>query len=172
MAATGIALGTPYLATAGIGWLYYRRIRRYFGRQPWQPRRTLARLLALALAAAGLSYLAAVLPPVRLGMGVGMLAGAALGAVALQHTDIEWRDGTRYYTPNPWIGAGLSVLLIGRLAWRWASAAFSGGSAQSLHDASPLTLAIAAALVVYSLLHSGGLLLRMRALPQAPTPMS
>ncbi|WP_230812851.1 MULTISPECIES: hypothetical protein [Xanthomonas translucens group] len=24
MAATGIALLTPYLATAGIGWLYYR----------------------------------------------------------------------------------------------------------------------------------------------------
>ncbi|OAX54033.1 hypothetical protein [Xanthomonas graminis] len=175
MAATGIALRTPYLATAGIGWLYYRRIRRYFGRQPWQLRRTLARLLVLvlALAAAGLSYLAAVLPPVRLGMVLGMLAGAALGAVALQHTDIEWRDGTRYYyTPNPWIGAGLSVLLIVRLAWRWVSGAFSGGSAQSLHDASPPTLAIAAALVVYSLLHSGGLLLRMRALSPGPTPMS
>lgn len=98
MAAPGIALLTPSLATAGIGWLYYRRIRRYFGRQPWQPRRTLARLLVLALAAAGLSYLAAVLPPVGLGMGVGMLAGAALGALALQHTDIELRDGKRYTT--------------------------------------------------------------------------
>ncbi|CTP87709.1 putative membrane protein [Xanthomonas translucens pv. poae] len=169
MAAPGIALLTPSLVAAGIGWLYYRRIRRYFGRQPWQPRRTLARLLVLALAAAGLSYVAAVLPPVRLGMGVGMLAGAALGALALQHTDIELRDGKRDYTPNPWIGAGLSVLLIGRLAWRWANGAFSGGSAQSLHNASPLTLAIAAVLIAYSLVHTGGLLLRMRALapPQA-----
>ncbi|ELQ17247.1 hypothetical protein A989_00375 [Xanthomonas translucens DAR61454] len=116
MATTGIALLAPYLATAGIGGLYYRRIRRYFGRQPWQPRRTLARLLVLAMAAAGLSYLAAVLPPARLGMGLGMLAGAALGVLALQHTDIELRHGKRYYTPNPWIGAGLGVLLIGRLA--------------------------------------------------------
>ncbi len=116
MATTGIALLAPYLATAGIGGLYYRRIRRYFGRQPWQPRRTLARLLVLAMAAAGLSYLAAVLPPARLGMGLGMLAGAALGVLALQHTDIELRHGKRYYTPNPWIGAGLCVLLIGRLA--------------------------------------------------------
>ncbi|MCC8446387.1 hypothetical protein [Xanthomonas translucens] len=167
MATTGIALLAPYLATAGIGWLYYRRIRRYFGPQPWQPRRPLVRLLVLA--AAGLSYLAAVLPPVRLGIGLGMLAGAALGVLALQHTDIELRHGKRYYTPNPWIGAGLGVLLIGRLAWGWASGAFSGGSAQSLRNASPLTLAIAAVLIAYSLVHTGGLLPRMRALapPQA-----
>lgn len=170
MAATGLALFTPYLATAGIGWLYYRRLRRYFGRQPWQPRRTVARMLVLVLATAGLTYLAAVLPPVRLGMALGVVAGAALGAFALHHTRIELRDGARFYTPNPWIGAGLSVLLIGRLAWRWASGAFSGGSAQSLQNASPLTLAIAAALIGYSLVHTGGLLLRMHAL--APPPHS
>ena len=39
-----------------------------------------------------------------------------------------------------------------------------------MKNASPLTLAIAAALVAYSLVHSGGLLLRMRAL--APTQAS
>jgi hypothetical protein len=169
MAATGIALLTPYLATAGLGWLYYRRIRRYFGRQPWQPRRTVARMVLLSLAAAGLTYLATVVPPVRLGMALGVLAGAALGAFALHHTRIDVIEGRRYYTPNPWIGAGLSVLLIGRLAWRWASGAFSGGSAQTLQNASPLTLAIAAVLIAYSLVHTGGLLLRMRALapPQA-----
>ena len=170
MAATGIALLTPYLATAGIGWLYYRRIRRYFGRQPWQPRRTVARLLLLSLAAAGLTYLATVVPQVRLGMVLGVLAGAALGAFALHHTRIDVVEGRRYYIPNPWIGAGLSVLLIGRLAWRWASGAFSGGSAQSLQNASPLTLAIASVLIAYSLVHTGGLLLRMRAL--APTQAS
>jgi len=109
-----------------------------------------------------------VLPPVRLGMALGVLAGAALGAFALQHTHIEAPDGQRYYTPNPWIGAGLSVLLIGRLAWRWASGAFSEGSAQSMQNASPLTLAIAVALVTYSLVHTGGLLLRMRALATPP----
>jgi len=168
MAASGIALFTPYLATAGIGWLYYRRIRRYFGRQPWQPRRTVARLVLLALATAALAYLAAVLPPVRIGMALGVVGGAALGLFALHHTRIELLDGKRCYTPNPWIGAGLSVLLIGRLAWRWASGAFSGGSAQTLQHASPLTLAIAAALIGYSLVHSGGLLLRMRALAQPP----
>ncbi|WP_369936045.1 hypothetical protein [Xanthomonas tesorieronis] len=168
MASTGIALLTPYLATAGIGWLYYRRIRRYFGRQPWQPRRTVARLLLLSLAAAGLTYLAMVVPQVRLGMVMGVLAGAALGAFALHHTRIDVVEGRRHYTPNPWIGAGLSVLLLGRLAWRWASGAFSGGGAQSLQNASPLTLAIAAALIAYSLVHTGGLLLRMRALAPAP----
>ena len=41
----------PYLATAGIGWLYYRRIRRSFGRQAWQPGRAIARLVLVSVVA-------------------------------------------------------------------------------------------------------------------------
>lgn len=167
MAATGIASLTPYLATAGVGWLYYRRIRRYFGRQPWQPRRTGVRLGFLVVVAVLLTWLAAHLPGVRVGMALGAVAGAALGAFALHHTRIELQDGARWYTPNPWIGAALSVLLLGRLAWRWASGAFAGGSAQTLQNASPLTMSIAAALIAYGLVYAAGLFVRMRALPPA-----
>lgn len=168
MAATGLAMLTPYLATAGIGWIYYRRLRRYFGRQPWQPRRTLARLALLSVLGLGLAYLAAMLPAVRLGMAGGTLAGVALGIFGLRHTRIELHQGVRTYVPNPWIGAGLSALLLGRLAWRWASGGFSGGGAQTLQHASPLTLAIASALIAYSLVQGLGLMQRMRALHPAP----
>ena len=34
MAATALPALLPYAFAAGIGWMYYRRIRRQFGRQP------------------------------------------------------------------------------------------------------------------------------------------
>ena len=158
---------TPYLATAGIGWLYYRRIRRSFGRQSWQPRRTIARLVLVSVVALALASAAVFLPHVGLGIGVGAAAGAALGVLALKHTHAQVIDGQRYYTPNSWIGGGLSLLLLGRLAWRWSQGARSGGSAQAAQQASPLTMGIAATLIAYSLVYSIGLLLRMRQLAPA-----
>ena len=62
---------TPYLATAGIGWLYYRRIRRSFGRQPWQPKRTVARLVLVSLVSLALLAAAIYLPQVGPGIGIG-----------------------------------------------------------------------------------------------------
>lgn len=159
---------TPYLATAGIGWLYYRRIRRSFGRQPWQPKRTIARLVLVSLVAASLVCAAVFLPHVGVGIGIGAIAGGALGVFALKYTHAQATDGQRFYTPNPWIGGGLSLLLLGRLAWRWSQGALMGsGGAQFGQQASPLTLGIAATLIAYSLVYTSGLLLRMRGL--APT---
>ncbi len=155
---------TPYLAIAGIGWLYYRRIRRSFGRQSWQPKRTVARLALVSIVALALLGAAVFLPHVGLGIGVGAAAGAALGLLALKHTHAQAIDGQRYYTPNPWIGGGLTVLLLGRLAWRWSQGALAGGSAQAAQQASPLTMGIAATLIAYSLVYNIGLLLRMRQL--------
>jgi hypothetical protein len=158
---------TPYLATAGIGWLYYRRIRRSFGRQPWQPKRTIARLVLVTLVAASLICAAVFLPHVGAGIGIGAVVGGALGVFALKHTHAQVTDGQRFYTPNPWIGGGLSLLLLGRLAWRWSQGALTGGSAQVVQQASPLTLGIAATLIAYSLVYTSGLLLHMRKLVPA-----
>ena len=152
---------TPILATAAIGWLYYRRIRRQFGRQPWRTgarywfRVCLLSLLLVALIAAG-----AALPGGALAVACGLAAGAALGGFALFHTHIEQVDGARWYTPNPWIGGALSLLLIGRLAWRWQQG-FGAGMASG-QQASPLTLAFAAALVAFYLFNTAGLAWRMR----------
>ena len=160
----------PYLATAGIGWLYYRRIRRSFGRQPWQPKRTIARLLLVSLVALALLGAAVFLPRAGLGIGVGAVMGAALAVLALKHTHAQVMDGQHYYTPNPWIGGGLTLLLLGRLAWRWSQGTFSGGSAQAAQQASPLTMGIAATLIAYSLVYGIGLLLRMRRLAPPESP--
>lgn len=164
MAAPALPALMPYLATAGIGWIYYRRIRRSFGRQVWQPKRTAFRTLLLALASAGLAAAAIFLPRAGWGIAAGAVAGAALGWFALRHTHAEIVDGRGFYTPNPWIGGALSLLLIGRLAWRWSQGAFADGAVQTAQHASPLTLAFAGALVAYFLVNNIGLMLRMRAL--------
>ena len=152
----------PWLMTAGFGWLYYRRIRRHFGWQPWRPRRTVVRIVLLAVVVALLGLAALYLPHVAPGMLAGAVAGAALGVFALRHTRFGARDGQPGYTPNPWIGGALSLLLVARLAWRWYDGAFSQGMASGAGNASPLTLSLAAALVCYGLVQAIGLNLRMR----------
>jgi hypothetical protein len=155
---------TPLLATAGIGWIYYRRIRRQFGRQPYQPRRAMFRTGLLALVSCALLVLAFVLPHVGLAIVCGFAIGGGLGLLALRHTTIEAVDGTHWYTPNPWIGGALSLLLVGRLAWRYGHGAFATGGAQAAQNMSPLTLGIAATLVGFYVVNGAGLALRMRAL--------
>ncbi|MGE8279601.1 MAG: hypothetical protein ACN6O2_04125 [Stenotrophomonas sp.] len=152
----------PWLMTAGFGWLYYRRIRRHFGWQPWRPVRNTVRICILALVSVMLVVAALYLPHVAWGVAGGAVSGVGLGVFALKHTRISPRDGQPGYIPNPWIGGGLALLLVGRLAWRWYAGAFSQGMGQGAANASPLTLALAAALVSYGLVQAVGLALRLR----------
>jgi len=152
----------PWLMTAGFGWLYYRRIRRHFGWQPWRPLRNGIRIGVLSLVSVMLVFAALYIPHVALGIAAGAGAGIGLGVFALRHTVMSPRDGRLGYTPNPWIGGALALLLIGRLAWRWYGGAFSQGMGQGMGNASPLTLALAAALISYGLVQAIGLALRLR----------
>jgi hypothetical protein len=155
---------TPLFATAAIGWIYYKRIRRSFGRQPYQAKRALWRVGLLALVLVGLVFAAVTLPHVGAAIALGLVVGGGLGALALRHTHIEAVDGAYWYTPNPWIGGALSLLLVARLAWRFGHGAFSSGAAQAAQNANPLTLGIAATLVAFYVVNGGGLAWRMRAL--------
>ncbi len=56
MPAAAIAPLTPYLSMAAIGYLYYRRIRRSFGRQQWKPVATAVRSTVLLIAVAALAF--------------------------------------------------------------------------------------------------------------------
>jgi hypothetical protein len=159
---------TPVLVTAAFGWMYYRRIRSHFGRQRYRPHRLALRMGLLALALFGLLMTILGLPYAALPIAGGIVLGGALGVLALRHTRIEAGEGERWFTPNPWIGGALSLLLIGRLAWRWANGAPSGGMPPAMHNASPLTLGIASTLVSYYLVHGIGLVWRMRRIQAAP----
>jgi NADH:ubiquinone oxidoreductase subunit 6 (subunit J) len=161
---------TPLLMTAAIAFAYYRRIRGSFGRQPWRPVRTGLRLGLLALAGLMLAVAAKFVPGALAPVAAGAVVGGLLGVLAIRHTQLGWHEGQRCYTPNPWIGAALGVLLVGRLAWRMGSGALTGGAAQFGQNASPLTLGIAATLVGYYLVQGSGLVLAMRRLPRPDAP--
>ncbi len=161
---------TPVLLMAGIGWIYYRRIRRQFGRQQWRPGAgRWVRMILLALLLVGVCVAASTIANAWLPVAAGIAIGALLGWLALRHTHIETVDGTRWYTPNPWIGGALSLLLVGRLAWRWSQWGFmTGGSAAAMQQGSTLTLAFVSTLLAYYLVQGIGLAWRMQQLTTRP----
>ena len=165
---------TPLLTTAAIGWIYYRRIRGSFGRQPWRPVRTALRIGLLAMAGAMMALAAVFVPHAAVPVAAGAAIGGGLALLALGHTRLEWHAGQRCYTPNPWIGAALALLLLGRLAWRMGSGVVTGNAAEFGQHASPLTLAIGATVIGYYLVQGIGLAIAMRrlaAMPDSPAPM-
>lgn len=158
-----------YLGVAAlVGWRIYRRVRRLVGRQrltrvrPWLTA-TLFPLLALVvLAAAGLR-------PERAAAEIaGLAVGVALGVWALRLTRFEATSDGLFYTPNAHIGIALSLLMIGRIGYRFVQIGLVAGAASA--DASlaggppdaflrsPLTIAIFGTLAGYYATYAIGLL--------------
>ena len=175
-------LQTIFITVAIMVFVVWRRARRLIGRQLIRRKQMIARIVIYAvliclLAISGLRDL-------RLLEGLlgGLLAGGALGLLGLRLSRFErGADGGDYYVPNPWLGAALAVLLIGRLVWRMlpllsgdgVAAAGYGGPGGPALGSSPLTLLLFGLLVGYYLTYYIGLLVhhrrfqREQALPSA-----
>ncbi|MDF3983727.1 DUF1453 domain-containing protein [Luteibacter sp. PPL201] len=147
----------------------YRRVRGSFGRQPIHTRRMTARAVLLGVGLA-LSMLSG-LQDVRLAEGVlaGGIVGAALAVfVGLRLTRFEiGAGGQDGYIPNPWVGAALTALLLGRLAWRFlVLAPVMGGDAAAYHGPapgnSPLTMMVVGLTLGYYLSYYAGVLVHHR----------
>lgn len=165
MIATATPGYVPYLVASGIAFAMYRRVRSHFGRQPWRPTRVVVRLVLLSIVLLLLGAFAALRPADNWPVAAGAAAGAMLGRVALRLVRVEVVGGEPGYTPNPWIGGALTALLVGRMAWRFASGGF--GQPQS---SSPLTLAIAATVLTFYLVQGLGLMRRMKQLSASGMP--
>lgn len=155
-----------------IGWLMWRRLRSYFGRQPVRRTRMMVRIVAFALIG-GLLALNG-LRDVRLLEGLlgGLAGGAMLGLLGLQLTRFErGADGADVYIPNPWIGGALSALLLGRLVWRFLivlpQANVVAGHAPPAFGNSPLTLLVLGLMLGYYLSYYAGLLVHHRRFERA-----
>jgi len=164
--------------------MVWRRISRQFGRQPIRRKRMTARIVIFAVIG-GLLMLGG-LHDIRLAEGVlgGAAIGAALGFVGLRLTRFE-TDPLKgdCYLPNPWIGAVLTALLLGRLAWRFlvlwpqmqhaealAASASPGTSMQMGYQSSPLTMLVIGLLVGYYIAYYAGLLVHHRRYQQSRVP--
>lgn len=147
----------------------WRRARTHFGRQPVRRKRMIARIAIFGLIGALMAL--GGLHNIRLLEGLlgGVLIGAVLGLVGLQLTRFERaEDGSDGYVPNPWIGALLTALLVGRLAWRFLVVMPQmqhpehGAHAVPAIGNSPFTLLVFGLLVGYYVAYYTGLLIHHR----------
>lgn len=180
---------TPVLIVALVIWGFYRRARRFIGRQTLQPGRLWTRIavfavlggFVLVISSRNLNLIEALL--------AGACGGAVLGLVGLRYTRFEVTPEGRFYTPHAYIGLVVLALLAGRLLYRFAlmyydthgftagapgaagpfapGASYGDPSAYAYqnpyaYQRSPLTLAIFGALVGYYISYYVGVLLKSR----------
>jgi hypothetical protein len=147
-------------------WRIYARIRRMVGRQrltrvrPWISMGLFPALVALLVLESLQS------PAVLAWLAGGLVIGSLLAVYGLRLTRFERTAQGLFYTPNPYLGIALSLLLVGRVLYRvveiYADGALS--TADLSHFArSPLTLAIFGILAGYYVGYAVGLLRWRRA---------
>jgi len=141
-------------------WRMYSRIKRNIGRQTlsrWRPWFTLTLFPVLVI----LISMSAMSQPLKLlAMAGGIVAGTALGVFGTKHTKFENTPEGIFYTPNAHIGIALSVLFLGRLAYRMFQL-YASGTATPQDPAAfstPLTLAIFGLLAGYYVTYAIGLI--------------
>lgn len=167
---SAIAPYIPALITLFIGWRLYSRVRRSVGRQPLQPKRLVARSVLFGVVLLLIGGSAVMYPATLAGLGAGVLTGAALAVVGLKLTRFEATTAGRFYTPNLFLGLAVSLLFIGRLAYRFA---VMFGTDASLRDnfstagmmRSPLTLGLFGVTTAYYIAYNIGVLVVMRKTP-------
>jgi hypothetical protein len=155
----------PLLASASIialvAWRIYTRVRRLVGRQqlsrfrPWVSV-ILFPLLILFLLLGSVAYAAGALAELA-----GVAIGIALGIYGIRSTSFENTQAGLYYTPNAHIGIALSLLIVGRVAYRVVQLYLSTASftEQPVNLArSPLTLLIIGTVAGYYATYAFGLL--------------
>jgi hypothetical protein len=97
-----------------------------------------------------------------LGLAGGIAIGVALAVWGLRLTRFEHSEEGWFYTPNARIGIALTILLVGRVAWRLVELGrlygtpLRGASQDAMK--SPLTLLIVATLLSYYAAYAAGLL--------------
>ena len=138
-------------------WRVYQRIRRLTVRQQshlWRHRIALCvfpPIILLMLVGASGSVLALA------GLIAGIVGGSLLGLAALEKTNFERVGDDYYFTPFAPIGIVVSILFLGRLAWRAVEFYHSAGMPDNFAR-SPLTLVVFGILAGYYMTNSYGLL--------------
>ena len=148
----------PVLLAGLFIWSVYRRVRRNIGRQPLRPRRAITSIIVLALVSA--LFFSMSLQNSRLlpGIAGGLLLGVLLGFIGLRLTRFETTAAGHFYTPNAHIGVALSLLLAGRLLYRfWVFRNLSAVPSHPPPMQSPLTFFIFGLTAGYYIIYQAGL---------------
>ena len=170
-------LVVPFLIGTFVLFAIYRRVRRNIGRQPVQPVRMRSRMFLLGVIGALIAIGATRDINLIGAMLGGLVGGVALAWFALKHTKFEKTAQGDFYTPHTYIGVGVSMLLLARLAYRFIAiypsmhaAAQADQNPFAAFQRSPLTLAIFGVLIGYYVLYYAGVLRTSKSLPPATAP--
>ncbi|MDQ7994326.1 MAG: DUF1453 domain-containing protein [Luteibacter sp.] len=159
----------PFIVAPLMAFAVYRRVRGSFGRQPIRTKRMTARIVIFAAIAC--LMMTSGLQDIRLAEGAlgGLVLGGALAFVGLRLTRFESSpQGGDFYIPNPWLGAALTALLLGRMAWRFLVLAplFQGEGPAVAHTPppgnSPLTMLVVGLTIGYYAAYYAGILVHHR----------
>ena len=152
----------PAGVAALVVWRVYSRVKRMVGRQrlskvrPWMTVIFFPVIVSLLFLGALIGH-----PESAFGLAGGVVLGCALGWYGLRLTKFEPTPEGLFYTPNAHLGIALSLLFIGRLAYRAVHLYMAAGSFQADSAAfarSPLTLLIFGTLAGYYVAYAIGLL--------------
>ncbi len=149
------------LVGAFVVWRIYRRVQRLTTRQQMRPFRSWFAVIFFPLLVIGLLFGIASTPLQSLSKLAGVAVGVGLAFYGLRHTRFEVTADGLFYKPNTYIGAGIALLLVGRIAWRFAQMYAAGGSSGKFSEGfiqSPLTLFVVGILAGYYAWYAFGLL--------------
>ncbi|MFZ6720141.1 hypothetical protein [Undibacterium sp. Ji49W] len=157
----GVAVG------AFILWRIVSRIRRMVGRQKYSGIRALITVCIFPLLIALVMFGAMRHEGSVLIMLGGLAVGTGLGIYGHRLTKFENSPAGKFYTPNAHLGIALSVLLLGRIAWRMGALYFTTQSFSAPPGdfyGSHLTLFLFGMLAAYYISYAIGLLRWSRSL--------
>jgi hypothetical protein len=145
-----------------VAWRLPGRIRRLVGRQRLSPVRPWITVVVFPLLVALLALGSHNSSVLRSSLAVGVVLGIALGGFGLRRTYFEVAGDGLYYTPNAHLGIALSVLVVGRLLWRFLVTGMPGPDAWAAPAGgttlSPLTRLLIGTLAGYYFTYAVGLL--------------
>jgi hypothetical protein len=143
-----------------IAWRMQARVRRLIGRQHFSRGRSALTLISFPLLIALLSFAPHTQPQEGNYLIVGLGLGAVLGLLGLRLTRFEVSAEGRFYTPSAHLGVALSVLLVARLVYRFASGAFGapGAPPPPATGLTPLTMLLIGSLAGYYWCYAAGLM--------------
>lgn len=159
----------------------YRRVRRNIGRQPYQPNRMRVRMAIFGVVGAIALLFSFRNIDVVGAMVAGLVGGAALGIFGVRHTKFETTPQGQFYTPHTYIGLFVTLLLLGRIAYRFIfvlptmqAAAQVNANPYASFQKSPLTMAIFGIVIGYYIAYYAAVIRQMSkeaiaAPAQAPT---
>ena len=159
----------PAILAPLLAFSIYRRVRRNIGRQPLGAARLKVRIGFLAVAALLIATRYAGTAELQMWMALGALPGFALAVWGVKLAHIESTPQGVFYTPNPYLGIAISLLLVGRIVYRMLQIgpAMQSPQAMTMYTSTPLTMGLFGVVVGYYIAYCAGLLWRAREHPQA-----